>query len=249
MALETPVKPRVHAFMRNGHPATAKPVLIVGAPRQSRRRDSLGLRALNVVIAALGLVLAAPVMLVIALLIKLTSPGPVLYTQLRVGLDRRNGSTGYPASRRQVDHGGRLFRIYKFRTMRVDAGDTAQVWAKPNDSRVTPIGRILRQYRLDELPQLFNVLRGDMNIVGPRPEQPAIFQQLRTQIEGYAQRQRVRPGLTGWAQVNQHYDQSIDDVKKKVKLDLEYIEKRSVWHDLKIMLRTLPVMIFRQGSW
>jgi len=99
------------------------------------------------------------------------------------------------------------------------------------------------------LPQLFNVLIGDMNIVGPRPEQPAIFQQLRTQIEGYAQRQRVRPGITGWAQVNQHYDRSIEDVKRKVQLDLEYIEKRSVWHDLKIMLRTLPVMIFRQGAW
>lgn len=249
MALETPVKPRVHAFLRNGHPATTRPVPIVRASSQSRRRDSWGLRALNVAIAALGLILAAPLMLLIALLIKLTSPGPVIYTQLRVGLDRRNGSSAYPGSRRRVDHGGRLFRIYKFRTMRVDADNNAEVWATPNDSRVTPIGRILRQYRLDELPQLFNVLIGDMNIVGPRPEQPAIFQQLRTQIEGYAQRQRVRPGITGWAQVNQHYDRSIEDVKRKVQLDLEYIEKRSVLHDLKIMLRTLPVMIFRQGAW
>jgi len=249
MALETPVKPRVHAFLRNGHPATTRPVPIVRASSQSRRRDSWGLRALNVAIAALGLILAAPLMLLIALLIKLTSPGPVIYTQLRVGLDRRNGSSAYPGSRRRVDHGGRLFRIYKFRTMRVDSDNNAEVWATPNDSRVTPIGRILRQYRLDELPQLFNVLIGDMNIVGPRPEQPAIFQQLRTQIEGYAQRQRVRPGITGWAQVNQHYDRSIEDVKRKVQLDLEYIEKRSVLHDLKIMLRTLPVMIFRQGAW
>jgi len=249
MPLETPVEPRVHAFTRNGRRATAKPVLVVESAPQSRRRDGWGLRALNVAIALFGLILAAPLMLVIALAIKLTSPGPVLYTQIRVGLDRRNGSAGHPASRRRVDHGGRLFRIYKFRTMRVDTGNSAQVWATPNDHRVTRVGRILRQYRLDELPQLFNVLVGDMNIVGPRPEQPAIFQQLRTQIDGYARRQRVLPGITGWAQVNQHYDQSIDDVKNKVKLDLEYIEKRSVLHDLKIMLRTLPVIIFRQGAW
>src|SRR5690554_6211756 len=110
MALETPVKPRVHAFLRNGHPATTRPVPIVRASSQSRRRDSWGLRALNVAIAALGLILAAPLMLLIALLIKLTSPGPVIYTQLRVGLDRRNGSSAYPGSRRRVDHGGRLFR-------------------------------------------------------------------------------------------------------------------------------------------
>jgi len=248
MALETQVESRHHTFLGNGHPTT-KPAPVVGAPQRPRPRESWSLRALNVAIAAIGLVATAPLMLVIALLIKLTSPGPVFYTQWRVGLDRRNGSSPYPGSRRRVDHGGRLFRIYKFRTMRVDADSSGQVWATPNDRRVTPIGRILRQYRLDELPQLFNVLIGDMNIVGPRPEQPAIFQQLRTQIEGYAQRQRVRPGITGWAQVNQHYDRSIEDVKRKVQLDLEYIEKRSVWHDLKIMLRTLPVMIFRQGAW
>jgi lipopolysaccharide/colanic/teichoic acid biosynthesis glycosyltransferase len=205
-------------------------------------------RQLNVVVAILGIIAAAPVMLLVALAIKLTSPGPVFYSQLRVGLDRRRGN---PRSnwRRQVDYGGKLFRIYKFRTMRVQQGPSQQVWAAKDDPRVTPIGRFLRQYRLDELPQLFNVLKGDMNIVGPRPEQPNIFVQLRAQIDGYADRQRVLPGITGWAQVNQAYDCSVEDVRNKLKFDLEYTERQSLQEDLRIMMRTLPVMLFRQGGW
>ena len=122
-------------------------------------------------------------------------------------------------------------------------------WARPDDPRVTPLGRVLRKFRFDELPQLVNVLLGDMNIVGPRPEQPRIFMQLRQQIERYQERQRVPPGITGLAQVNQHYDRSIDDVRKKVAYDLEYVAHRSLTEDLKILLRTLPVVLFQRGAW
>ncbi len=207
-------------------------------------------RLLNVAVATFLLILAAPFMIVIALLIKFTSSGPILYRQPRIGLNRRNGGDSPPGRRRQIDLGGRPFRIYKFRTMRIhDADWDDAVWAQPNDPRVTPIGRILRKYRLDELPQLFNILWGDMNLVGPRPEQPRIFDQLRGWIVAYEARQLVRPGITGWAQVNQHYDRSLEDVQKKVTLDLEYIERQSVTEDLRIMLRTIPVVLFRRGAW
>ena len=144
----------------------------------------------------------------------------------------------------------RIFTIYKFRTMRASpAAADAQTWASPDDPRVTPVGRILRKYRLDELPQLFNVLRGDMNVVGPRPEQPNIFAGLRGQISHYEVRQRVLPGITGWAQINHHYDTSVDDVRRKIAYDLEYVAQCSASHDLKIMLRTLPVMLLKKGAW
>jgi len=206
---------------------------------------------LNVIVAALGLLLALPVMALIAVAIRLTSRGPVFYSQTRVGLDRRNGRLPVDISRRRSDIGGRPFTIYKFRTMatRPLHAEGDEVWAKPDDPRVTSIGRVLRKYRLDELPQLWNVLRGDMNIVGPRPEQPSIFVALRETIEGYQGRQRVRPGITGLAQVNQSYDQCLDDVRKKVSLDLEYISRQSLSEDLKIMALTVPVMVFRKGAW
>ncbi|HEV8265450.1 MAG TPA: sugar transferase [Gemmatimonadales bacterium] len=208
-------------------------------------------RALNVTVAAVGLVLSAPLMAAIALAIKLTSRGPIFYTQTRVGIDRRAQGVPPGNTRRRQDSGGKPFRIFKFRTMAMPqrATDAGEVWARPDDPRVTPLGRILRLYRLDELPQLINVLRGDMNVVGPRPEQPTIFLRLRAQIERYQERQRVRPGITGWAQVNQQYDRSLDDVRRKVQLDLEYIARVSVREDLQIMLRTLPVVVGKQGAW
>jgi len=206
-------------------------------------------RLLNVVIAALGLVLTLPLMIVIAILIKLTSRGPVLFTQQRIGLDRRALTGAGGNTRRHVDAGGQLFTMYKFRTMAVQTAQTKQVWARPDDPRITSIGHVLRKLRLDELPQLWNVLRGDMNVVGPRPEQPSIFNYLRVQIQGYARRQRVRPGITGWAQVNQAYDQSVDDVRQKLAYDLEYIRNQSTLEDLKIMLRTAPVMLGRRFGW
>jgi lipopolysaccharide/colanic/teichoic acid biosynthesis glycosyltransferase len=215
----------------------------------SRWLDGVALRrTLNVLVALVGIVLALPIMAFIALAIKITSPGPIIFKQTRVGMDRR--TPGIPAGnwRRTVDHGGRLFTLYKFRTMRADSG-RAQIWASPDDPRVTRVGAFLRKYRLDELPQLLNVLKGDMNVVGPRPEQPAIFAELRKEIHRYPARQRVLPGITGWAQVNQQYDQSLDDVRTKVELDLEYIQRQSVAEDLKILVRTVPTVMFGRGAW
>ncbi|MGE5802966.1 MAG: sugar transferase [Gemmatimonadota bacterium] len=211
-------------------------------------------RVLNIAIALSALVLLLPVLLLIAVAVKLSSPGPVLYTQTRVGLNRRRKLP--PGARyRDADRGGQPFTIYKFRTMQVDgaARDAAtpaeQVWATPDDPRVTRVGRILRRYRLDELPQLVNVLLGDMNIVGPRPEQPVIFARLRDQIPDYQQRQCVRPGITGWAQINLHYDSSVEDVRRKLAFDLEYISRHSLTEDLRIMVRTLPVLAGHFGGW
>jgi len=231
---------------------TSLPWLIpIAPPRVATRRTQRegARRVLNVAIAALGLVLTLPLMIVIAVLIKLTSRGPILFTQTRVGLDRRALTGAGGNTRRHVDAGGELFTMYKFRTMCVAEEQASQVWARPDDPRVTSIGRVLRKFRLDELPQLWNVLIGDMNVVGPRPEQPSIFNYLRQQIEGYPRRQRVRPGITGWAQINLAYDRSVDDVRQKVAHDLEYIRNQSAFEDLKIMLRTVPVMLGRRGGW
>ena len=221
-----------------------------GRPRVvPRKRSELVNRAMNVTIAVLALVLLAPVMLLVALLVKLTSPGPVLYFQTRVGMDRRRRPTTAVFDRRASDVGGRTFSIIKFRSMRVDAEKgTGAVWAVKNDPRVTPVGRFLRKTRLDEVPQLFNVIKGDMNIVGPRPERPSIFAELRLNIQEYPLRQQTRPGLTGWAQINRAYDSSLDDVRAKVQFDLEYLQRQSFLEDIKIMARTLPVMIFNKGA-
>lgn len=204
-------------------------------------------RLLNVAVATIGIILSAPVMLVIAIAIKLSSSGPVFYRQRRVGLCVRSTYGGN--SRRKVDIGGRPFTILKFRTMRPSkVGEDLQVWAAENDPRITAVGHFLRRTRLDELPQLFNVLTGEMNIVGPRPEQPEIFQSLRDEVPGYVYRQRVRPGITGRAQVSLQYDSCVDDVRRKVEADLQYIESQSLVEDLKIMARTPAVMLFRKGS-
>jgi lipopolysaccharide/colanic/teichoic acid biosynthesis glycosyltransferase len=205
---------------------------------------------MNVVLATIGLVLAAPIMLVFTVLVRLTSRGPIFYRQARVGLDRRR-NTSQPSDydRRTRDLGGRPFLILKFRTMRTDAETNGAVWAVRRDARVTSIGRVMRKYRIDEIPQLINVIRGDMNIVGPRPERPSIFSRLCDDIAEYPLRQRARPGITGLAQVSQAYDTSLYDVRSKVRYDLQYIERRGVAEDLIIMARTVPVMIFRKGGW
>ncbi len=207
-------------------------------------------RLLNVSVAVILLLAFAPLMILIALMIKLTSPGPIFYMQTRVGIDRRRSRSPVQDGRRRIDYGGKLFTMYKFRTMYIDADTIGEVWAQRDDPRVTPIGRVLRRYRFDELPQLVNVLLGDMNIVGPRPEQPKIFADLRGQIESYPVRQRVLPGITGWAQINHHYDSCVDDVKRKLIYDLEYVEQRHcALEDLRIMLRTVPVVVFKRGGW
>lgn len=221
--------------------ATFSPRLSLDAVERRRR-------ALNVAVAAIGLVAAAPLLAVIAVAIKLTSRGPVIYKQTRVGVDRRRGFGGN--HRRERDLGGRPFTMYKFRTMAAGPGRRqAERWAVRDDPRVTPLGRVLRKYRLDEVPQLYNVLLGDMNIVGPRPEQPTIFAELREQIPGYTIRQRVRPGITGLAQVSQGYDSCLDDVRRKVSFDVEYVARQSVAQDVRIMLKTVPTMAFRRGAW
>lgn len=214
-----------------------------------RARSELATRILNVIIASAALIVVAPVMAFVALLVRLTSPGPAVYSQVRVGVDRR-WREAKADDRRRHDHGGKPFEMYKFRSMRVDAeSDGKAVWAKMEDPRVTPIGGFLRRTRLDELPQLYNVIRGDMNIVGPRPERPTIFAELREDIPEYQWRQRVKPGITGWAQINQAYDSCIDDVRSKVRLDLEYLKRQSLAEDLRIMSLTIPVMLLRRGGW
>jgi lipopolysaccharide/colanic/teichoic acid biosynthesis glycosyltransferase len=207
-------------------------------------------RSVNAVLALAVLIVLVPVLLLIALVVKLTSRGAVLYTQERVGLDRRLPGPDARNHHRTRDLGGRPFTIYKFRTMHVDAErHSGAVWASQADPRVTPVGRLLRQYRLDELPQLLNVLRGEMNIVGPRPERPTIFAELREHIAEYPLRQRAKPGITGLAQINHHYDRSIDDVRTKVHYDLEYIRRQSLGEDLRIMAKTIPVILLRRGGW
>ena len=217
-----------------------------------RERSERLNRIVNVALAAILLALLSPVLLLVALAVKLTSPGPVFYRQTRIGIDRRRSrhSGASPYDRRVRDLGGAVFVIYKFRSMCADAErGTGAVWARQRDPRVTPVGRVLRKTRLDELPQLVNVLRGDMNIVGPRPERPSIVDRLRTDIVEYPLRQLARPGITGWAQVNQCPDASLDDVRMKVRYDLEYLSRQGMVEDVRIMVRTIPVIFFRRTGW
>ncbi|MEN9508065.1 MAG: hypothetical protein RLZZ621_628 [Gemmatimonadota bacterium] len=217
---------------------------------EPRRRSEWASRLFNLLVAVILLVVASPLMLVTALLIRLTSRGPVLYTQQRVGLDRRWHRTRALHERRRQDLGGSPFTIFKFRSMRVDAErDGRAVWASRNDDRVTAIGRFIRRTRIDELPQLFNVLRGEMNIVGPRPERPSIFVRLREEIPEYPVRQRVKPGITGLAQVCNPYDETVDDVRKKVAFDKLYMSRQSLVEDVWILIRTVPVVLLKQTGW
>lgn len=219
-------------------------------PRTESRTEEALRRTANVLIAVIALLIALPVMALVAILIRLTSRGPIFYTQTRVGLDRRGPLPENTNHRRVSDIGGRPFAIYKFRTMYVNAEQrSGAIWATRGDPRVTVVGRFLRQYRLDELPQLLNVIVGDMNIVGPRPERPTIFAQLRENIQEYPLRQLAKPGITGLAQINHHYDACLDDVRKKVQYDLEYIRRQGLVEDLRIMLKTVPVILFRKGGW
>jgi len=241
--------PRTRSDRRRAAPMTSRRPLVAPGGRRSGTRwlADLDRRFLNVLVALVAIVATLPLMLIIAVLVRFDSPGPVIYRQSRVGVNRRRRrGLGSGNRRRQDNRGGRIFTILKFRTMREDP-EAGQVWAARNDPRVTRAGRFLRATRLDELPQLFNVLKGDMNIVGPRPEQPGIFAELRSELPSYCHRQRVLPGITGLAQVSRGYDASLDDVRRKVELDLQYIERRSTLQDLTIMARTMPVMIL--GVW
>ncbi|MBI1749154.1 MAG: TIGR03013 family PEP-CTERM/XrtA system glycosyltransferase [Acidobacteria bacterium] len=190
-----------------------------------------GRRVMSWLISAALLVLVLPLLPLIALLIKLTSPGPVLYKQKRVG---RNGH---------------VFFCYKFRTMRPDAeADTGPTWAGDDDPRITKIGRILRSTRLDEIPQLWNVFKGDMGFVGPRPERPEFIEWLSREIPYYNLRHLVRPGITGWAQVSYQYGASLEESREKLQYDLYYIKNISMAFDLYIIFQTVKIVLFGRGA-
>ncbi|HEY2434183.1 MAG TPA: TIGR03013 family XrtA/PEP-CTERM system glycosyltransferase [Vicinamibacterales bacterium] len=198
--------------------------------RKSRLLESAK-RFLDIAVSLTGLLLAAPLLALAALAVRLSSPGPVLYRQERVGRH------------------GRVFTVVKFRSMRQDAeAGTGAVWARQNDDRVTPIGRFMRRTRIDEIPQIWNVLRGDMSFVGPRPERPEFVEQLRQQIPFYVQRHVVRPGLTGWAQVRYSYGASVEDALEKLQYDLFYIKHLSIALDLFIIFSTIKTVILRRGA-
>jgi lipopolysaccharide/colanic/teichoic acid biosynthesis glycosyltransferase len=208
-----------------------------------RRLDRLLIRSFNVLVALIGILATLPFMAIIAVAVRLSSPGPIIYRQPRVGRNRRLGRLRRDgAERRSRNLGGRVFTVFKFRTMTYQP-EADEQWAEVTDPRVTRVGRFLRRHHLDELPQLFNVLIGDMNIVGPRPEQPELFTEIRDRVQRFGRRQHVPPGITGLAQIELPYARSVEDAKKKLELDLEYIRGRSLWTDLAIMSRTVPKML------
>lgn len=186
-------------------------------------------RVLDVVFSLLFLALFSPLIVLVGLLTRLTSRGPVLYRQIRTG------------------ENGKEFTLYKFRSMRVDAESHGPSWASVNDSRVTPVGRILRATRLDEIPQVINVLRGEMSFIGPRPERPVFNQQLEKEIPFYNLRHLVSPGITGWAQVMYPYGASVEDAREKLQYDLYYIKNYSLLLDITILFKTLRVILLGKG--
>ncbi len=206
-------------------------------------------------IAALGLFIAAPFLGGIALVIKLDSPaGPVFYKQERVGLDRRRRHAAAdltaPEKERRCRPGtGRSFFIWKFRTMVPDAeARTGPIWASEDDPRITRVGRWLRRLRLDELPQLVNVVQGHMRLIGPRPERPQFVERLSKAVPEYPRRHSVPPGITGLAQVQRDYDGSLDDVRTKLKYDLFYVDNRCWLLNLKILMKTVDVVLRGRGA-
>lgn len=195
------------------------------------RRALLQKKIVSTAVSGLLLLLSLPLLPLIALLIKLDSRGPVFHRQERVGQD------------------GKTFTLWKFRSMRHDAErDSGPVWAAPSDSRVTRVGKYLRRTRLDELPQLYNVLRGDMSLVGPRPERPHFVQRLSEMIPYYHLRHCVKPGVTGWAQINYRYGNSLEDAVEKLQYELFYIKNMSFWLDVVIIVDTIKTVLMRKGS-
>jgi exopolysaccharide biosynthesis polyprenyl glycosylphosphotransferase len=188
-------------------------------------------RMLDLSFSIILAIVSAPLMALTAIAIRLDSPGPMLYSQERVG------------------ENGAVFKIYKFRSMRTDAEMAGKpIWARDNDDRITRVGRFARKTRLDELPQLWNVMRGDMSFVGPRPERPFFVDQLAQEIPFYLQRHAVKPGLTGWAQVKYQYGSTVEDAMEKLRYDLYYIKHLSIIFDLTIVLDTVKVILFGKGA-
>jgi sugar transferase (PEP-CTERM system associated) len=209
-----------------------RPSQLIFSAELGPRRNSVTFHSLySLAIAAVLTILFSPLMLLVAIAVKFSSPGPVLYGQKRVGLDDKT------------------FTVYKFRSMYVDAeARTGAVWAQKDDPRITPVGRIIRRLRFDELPQLFNVLKGDMSIVGPRPERPEFVKTLTEQIPYYRQRHCVKPGITGWAQINYKYGDKLEDTVIKLEYDLYYIKNLALTLDTFIMFHTLKVMLFSETA-
>ncbi|MBX3299864.1 MAG: TIGR03013 family PEP-CTERM/XrtA system glycosyltransferase [Acidobacteria bacterium] len=205
--------------------------LIFAGRRRDSRLRSLLREAFHRLLALVGLVVSLPVCLITALLIRLESRGPILYKQERVGKN------------------GRIFKVIKFRSMRVDAEpDGKPVWAVDNDDRTTFVGRFIRKVRIDEIPQFWNILKGEMNFVGPRPERPHFVKQLAREIPFYEHRHLVAPGLTGWAQIKYPYGASVDDARQKLQFDLYYIKNQSLTLDLMIVFETVKTVIFSRGG-
>ncbi|MDP7037279.1 MAG: exopolysaccharide biosynthesis polyprenyl glycosylphosphotransferase [Candidatus Marinimicrobia bacterium] len=187
-------------------------------------------RFLDLIFSVLFFVIGLPFYIIFGLLIKLDSNGPVLFKQIRTGLQNN------------------VFLLYKFRSMCFLAeAKTGPVWTAQNDPRITKVGQFLRRFRLDELPQLLNVLKGDMSLVGPRPERPFFVKKLNQEYPFYMRRLKVRPGITGLAQIKHPYDEHLEDVREKLRYDLYYIENMGLWLDLKIMIRTVRVMLLGKG--
>lgn len=199
--------------------------------RFTRKRFLEFKRGFDIVMSAIGLVVVSPFIALVAAIIKIVSPGPAFFKQERVGL------------------GGRTFNMYKLRTMNIDAEKyTGPMWAKEDDPRLIKFGKIIRRTHIDELPQLYNVLIGDMSIVGPRPERPELVEKLKEQITDYEKRLQVKPGITGLAQVWHKYDETIRDVKKKIKYDLLYIREMCLMVDLRILARTFVMVLTGRGA-
>ena len=204
---------------------------VAGLVRLARRSFDKFKRGFDILVAACALVLSSPVLLLSAILIKATSPGPVLFSQTRVG------------------RAGKIFTIWKLRTMVCNAElQTGPVWAQENDPRVTSVGKFLRKSRIDEIPQLVNVLKGEMSIIGPRPERPEFVKDLSREITDYPKRLQVKPGITGLAQISQSYDTNISDVRRKVRWDLLYIKRMCFLTDLRILLTTVSVVLTGRGA-
>ncbi len=211
--------------------ATVKPSWFVFSDGFQRSHTTIILkRAIDLASAVIGLVVTLPIMLLTSVAIRLDSKGPIIFRQKRVGLR------------------GKCFQVLKFRTMRMDAEAAGAQWATDNDPRATWLGRFLRKYRLDELPQFVNVIRGEMSLVGPRPERPEFVDELRKQISYYDERHSVRPGITGWAQTQYRYGSSVEDAARKLEFDLFYLKNMSIFFDCAIILDTVGIMFSGSGA-
>jgi sugar transferase (PEP-CTERM system associated) len=204
--------------------------LIFGGRGRQTKLSAVTRTVVHRAIALIGLLLSLPLMLVTAILIKIESRGPVFYKQERVGKN------------------GRTFVLAKFRSMGVDAEKSGPVWASKSDDRTTRVGRIMRKIRVDEIPQFWNILKGEMNFVGPRPERPHFVAQLAQEIPYYEQRHLIEPGLTGWAQIKYPYGASIEDARQKLQYDLFYIKNQSLILDAIIMFETIKIILFGRGG-